>query len=89
MDWAGNGNFAAWNIYGAGPDEILWRWSPAYGHLRYLTDRMGSVMFLMQFNGNPLERYSYDAFGTPTVTNWDGSGARGGSNYGNRFMFTK
>ncbi|MGI8821090.1 MAG: RHS repeat-associated core domain-containing protein [Chthoniobacterales bacterium] len=35
-----------------------------------------------------MEKYTYDAFGQPTVTNWDGSGARTWSNYGNRFMFT-
>ena len=34
------------------------------------------------------EKYSYDAFGWPEVTNPDGSGPRSWSNFGNRFMFT-
>lgn len=88
VEWDGGGNLLAWNIYGAGADEILWRYHVSYGHLRYLSDRMGNVMFLMDGNGNALEKYTYDAFGQPTVTNWDGSGARTYSNYGNRFMFT-
>ncbi len=86
-EWDGNGNFQAYNIHGPGADEILWRYQWGY-NLRYHTDKQGNVAFLLDWYGNALERYSYDAFGTPTVTNWDGSGARTWSNFGNRFMFT-
>ena len=30
MEWDGAGNLAAWNIYGAGADEILWRYTVAH-----------------------------------------------------------
>ncbi|HKP03432.1 MAG TPA: RHS repeat-associated core domain-containing protein [Chthoniobacterales bacterium] len=37
---------------------------------------------------NPgLEKYTYDVFGKPTITGWDG-GDRPISNHGNRFLFT-
>jgi hypothetical protein len=44
--------------------------------------------FVLDIDGNGLERYSYDAFGTSTVTDWNGTNPRSYSWYGNRFMFT-
>ena len=41
----------------------------------------------MDGGGNLIEKYTYDAFGMPTITDWNGN-ARSQSAYGNRFMFT-
>jgi RHS repeat-associated protein len=87
VEWDGDGNFQAWNIYGGDADEILWRYQANAGHLRYHLDVRGNVAFILDGNGNGLEKYTYDAFGNATVTNWDGTNPRGYSNYGNRFMF--
>jgi RHS repeat-associated protein len=88
VEWDGNGNFSAWNVYGAGADEILCRYSTAYPQrLRYHADRMGTIHTLLNDSGI-LERYTYDAFGQPRVTDADGSNARSFSAWNNRFMFT-
>jgi RHS repeat-associated protein len=88
LQWDEFGNFKAWNIYGAGPDEILYRRDATRGDLRYHLDRQGNVAFLLDADGDGIEKYTYDAFGQPTVTDWDGSNPRTSSYYGNRFMFT-
>jgi RHS repeat-associated protein len=88
LQWDEFGNFKAWNVYGAGPDEILYRHDATRGDLRYHLDRMGNVGFLLDGDGDGIEKYTYDAFGQPTVTDWDGSNPRTSSYYGNRFMFT-
>jgi len=81
----GSGNLKAYNIYGAGPDEILWR-NQNGTNLIYHTDKEGNVMFLLDGAGNGTERYTYDAFGAPRITDWDGN-LRGVSAWGNRYMF--
>jgi RHS repeat-associated protein len=86
--WDGQVYFKAWNVYGAGPDEILYRHDATRGDLRYHLDRMGNVAFLLDADGDGIERYTYDAFGQPTVTDWNGENPRTWSVYGNRFMFT-
>src|SRR5205814_4279655 len=53
----------------------------------YHLDRMGNVAFLLDTGGTGVEKYTYDVFGQPTITDWNGSG-RSQSAYGNRFMFT-
>lgn len=88
VEWDEWGYFKAWNVYGPGSDEILWRYADRYGHLRYHSDRMGHVAFLLDFDGAVREKYTYDAFGRPTVSDWNGENARSWSWYGNRFMFT-
>jgi RHS repeat-associated protein len=88
VEWDEWNNEKAWNIYGSGPDEILYRHDFARGDLRYHLDRMGNVAFLLDGDGDGIERYTYDAFGSPIVTDWDGNNARPYSWYGNRFMFT-
>jgi RHS repeat-associated protein len=50
------------------------------------------VAFVFDWDGNRLEKYTYDAFGWPTVVSWTGAAwddahPRSWSNYGNRFMF--
>ena len=88
LEWDGAGNWRAWNIYGAGSDEILMRYDTTVGHSIYKLDRMGNVRAILDAGGNIVEAYAYDAFGQPTVSNWDGSGARSDSTRKNRFMFT-
>lgn len=88
VEWDEWGYRKAWNVYGAGPDEILWRYADSSGHLRYHLDRMGNVAFLLDVNGAVVEKYTYDAFGLPTVTDANGENPRPYSWYGNRFMFT-
>jgi RHS repeat-associated protein len=92
LEWDGSGNFQAYNIYGSGPDEILWRYQASVGHLRYHLDVHGNVAFILDGNGNGLEKYTYDAFGKPTITDWSGNphvnaGNEPQSWCGNRFMF--
>jgi RHS repeat-associated protein len=64
------------------------RYQATVGYLRYHSDMHGNVTALLDYGGTVIEKYTYDAFGRPTVTNGDGTGTRGSSNYGNRFMFT-
>jgi RHS repeat-associated protein len=86
VEWDGAGNFQAWNLYGAGEDEILWRYEVGFDHLRYHHDIHGNVTSVLAYAGNILERYSYDAFGKPTILSPDGT-PRSSSGVGNRFMF--
>jgi RHS repeat-associated protein len=89
-EWGAAGEFVAWNAYGAGADEILFRSQAGVGHLRYHTDRQGNVTALLDDSGNVVEKYRYDAFGQPTITYSDGSVSSHwshGSAVGNRFMF--
>jgi RHS repeat-associated protein len=87
-EWDEWNNLKAWNVYGSGPDEILYRHDTVRGDLRYHLDRMGNVVFLLDSDGDGIERYTYDAFGHPTVTDWNGDNPRTWSAYGNRLMFT-
>ena len=92
VEWDEAGNCQAWNIYGSGPDEILWRYQAEVANLRYHHDVHGNVAFLLDWNGNVVEKYTYDAFGKPTITDWYGNphvnaGNEPQSWYGNRFMF--
>jgi RHS repeat-associated protein len=88
VEWDEWNNLKAWNVYGPGPDEILYRHDAARGDLRYHLDRMGNVAFLLDSDGDGIERYTYDVFGHPSVTDWNGDNPRTWSAYGNRFMFT-
>jgi hypothetical protein len=47
MEWDEAGNCQAWNIYGSGPDEILWRCQAGVGNLRYHHDVHGNVAFIL------------------------------------------
>jgi RHS repeat-associated protein len=80
--------FHAWNVYGAGADEILLRNTAdeKYDYIRFLQDQHGNVAFLLDNDGHVLEKYTYDAFGRPTIAYWDGS-AHAYSYYGHRFLF--
>jgi RHS repeat-associated protein len=87
LEWDGAGNWLAMNFYGAGPDEILARYDSIGRALTYKHDKQGNVVALLGNDGSVVEKYSYDAFGQPTVTdNWGNVWA--GSIHENRFMFT-
>ena len=94
VEWDGGGNLSGLNVYGAGADEILYRYVAATNtRFRYHHDIHGNVTFVLDWTGNQIvEKYTYDAYGTPKVT--DGAGApveyadhTPRSAIGNRFMF--
>jgi RHS repeat-associated protein len=82
------GTNIARSVYGKGIDEILMRTDYVLNQTYYYQqDHEGSITHLTDASGNVIEKYRYDAFGTPTY--YDGSGTQiGGSNYNNRFLFT-
>jgi RHS repeat-associated protein len=92
LEYRANGALGR-NLYGIGIDEILQRYDPAVngGQWFYFQqDHEGSVTHLTNwnnYNGQIVERYRYDAFGTPTIyaPNWTG---RNVSFFNNRFLFT-
>ena len=80
--------FQAWNVYGPGQDEILLRQKSKYGYTRFHPDPHGNVEFLVDNDGQVVEHYTYDIFGTPKVEDWGGSNPpRNWSYYGHRFLF--
>src|SRR5882724_8902710 len=92
-EWDVSGNAVDANFYGARADEIIGRWDSSLGFLFYKQDKQGNVVTLLDQGGTILERYRYDAFGKPTITDWWGNPHVDGNNqprswYGNRFMFT-
>jgi RHS repeat-associated protein len=87
-EWSSSDTLNAWNLYGAGADEIAMRYqtnaTPSYLH--YHSDQFGNVKYLLDSANAIVESYTYDAFGAPTIT-------KNGIDYpestcGNRFMFT-
>jgi RHS repeat-associated protein len=89
VEWNEWNGLKAWNVYGPGPDEILYRHDAYLAiDLRFHLDRMGNIAFVLNAAGEGIERYTYDAFGQPIVTEWNGANPRSYSWYGNRFMFT-
>jgi RHS repeat-associated protein len=58
----------------------------------YYQDSLGNTSHVTDAVGNPLERYTYSAFGTPTVVSWTGSAwdelhPRNSSNFDIRHLF--
>ncbi len=78
--------FQAWNVYGPGADEILLRQGGKWGYLLYHSDANGNVAFLLNNDGEPVEKYTYDVFGRPKITDRYGN-PLAFSYYDNRFMF--
>ncbi len=70
-----------------GSDRLLCRQDATWGLLWYLYDGQGNVTHLCDNAGNVLERYLYDAFGTPTVYDPSGNQRPAGSAYDNRYLF--
>jgi RHS repeat-associated protein len=87
VEWDSAGNRKAFNIYGPGADEILSRYDVGLDYIHYHSDHMGNVQFLLNRTNVGIEKYTYDVFGKPKITDWNGN-VRTQSAYGNRFMFT-
>ncbi len=85
-EWDGSGNLIATNVFGLGDDEILYRVAGST-QLYYKSDPMGNVKFMLDQYGNGIEKYTYDGFGQPKITDWSGNVGTA-SAYGNRFMFS-
>ena len=90
LEW--NDAWWGFNVYGPGADEILWRFQSNVGYLRYHHDIHGNVTTLLDAAGNIIEKYTYDAFGQPTISDWWDNPRVDANNqpqswYGNRFMF--
>jgi len=84
-EWSATGSWLATNIYGAGVDEIVMRFTPTIVYTFY-QDHEGSITHV--YGGLTLaETYRYDAFGQPTIKNWAGN-LLTTSAINNRFMFT-
>jgi RHS repeat-associated protein len=81
------GNWKAMNLYGFGADEILGRYDAVLGALIYKQDKQGNVAFVLNPSNQTVEKYSYDAYGQPTIMDGAGNG-RSQSAIGNRFMYT-
>jgi RHS repeat-associated protein len=73
-------------VNGAQMDEILSRIT-ASGSIRCHYDAIGNVIALTDDRGVVREKYSYDVFGAPTITDSNGA-VLTESAFGNRFMFT-
>jgi RHS repeat-associated protein len=86
-EWDASGNGVDANIYGARADEIIGRWDSSYGFQFYKQDKQGNVTQVLDQNGGIVEKYRYDAFGKPTISDWNDNG-RSSSIIGNRFMYT-
>ncbi len=54
----------------------------------YIHDHLYSPVALTDYSGTILERYEYDAYGSPTIWNADFTTERANSNYGNTYLFT-
>lgn len=81
--------FQAWNVYGPGPDEVLLRSNAQakYGYIRFQQDRHEKVAFLLDNDGQVVEKYTYDVFGRAKVTDGHGQDERPFSHYGHWFLF--
>jgi RHS repeat-associated protein len=85
-EYDGSGTELARYVHGVRVDELLCRISPS-GTVYYHQDGNNNVVALTDATGNVVERYTYDVFGAPTIT--DGSGnVLATSASGNRYLFT-
>lgn len=81
-------------VYGAGLDELVAFDDDAGARYTVLQDALGSVEMLNGWTSGALaERYAYDAFGVPSVTDGSGAPVTGGfggpsSALGNQMWFT-
>jgi RHS repeat-associated protein len=73
-------------VHGPNTDELIARVTST-GLTYYHVDALGSVVVLTGLNGQVLERYIYDIYGTPTIKN-PANATIATSALGNRFLFT-
>ena len=81
------GALAATYVSGPGLDEVL-RLTKGRDHFYYHPDGLGSIAALSDATGAVIERYTYDAFGTPQLAWPVPSSLSQLSTVGNRFFFT-
>ncbi len=74
-------------VYGPGIDEPL-RMTKGRDHFYYHPDGLGSIAALTDATGAVVERYEYDAFGTPQLIWPTPASLTQLSSVGNRFFFT-
>jgi len=79
------GNVLARYVNGAEMDEIISRVAPG-ATIYYHHDALGSVRTLTDSAGDVVEKYGYDAFGTPTIKSAADT-VLNSSAVGNRFLF--
>ena len=82
----GTGTLTASYVFGPGIDEPL-RLARAGSSSYYLSDGLGSPVALTNTSGTVTERYAYDVYGQPQITDGAG-GTLTQSAVGNRFLFT-
>jgi len=85
-EYNASGTVLATHVHGPRLDEVLSTHQGATQYFR-LEDGLGSVTELLNGQGDLLERYTYDAFGLPTILAPDDT-VRLTSSVGNRFLFT-
>jgi RHS repeat-associated protein len=78
----------AYNIYGAGIDEIVARMESGTTAYYFAQDHEGSVTHVFNASGVLVEQYRYDAFGAPTIKDGNGTVLPNGTAINNRFLFT-
>jgi RHS repeat-associated protein len=89
-EYNGSGVFQQWYAYGNYIDEVIMMGttaSPTSARF-YIHDHLYSPAALTTWTGTILERYEYDAYGSPTIWNADFTAERDSSNYGNPYLFT-
>ena len=84
-EWNEWNHFQAWNVYGPGPDNS----SPARGELWISPFSHGPARkrcLLLDNDGRVVEKYTYDAFGQPTITSANGD-PRDFGHFNHSFLF--
>ena len=76
----------AYYVHGARVDELIAK-TDSSGAVYYHQDGLGSTVALTNGSGNLLERYTFDAYGQPSLSDGSGSSITV-TGFGNRFLFT-
>jgi RHS repeat-associated protein len=85
LEYSAHGQPVANTVYGLGADEVIAR-NTGEGQFP-LQDRLGSTVAVTGGDGTVLERYRYDAFGTPTFMDANGNVLEKGTRINNRLLF--
>jgi RHS repeat-associated protein len=85
-EYNGAGTLQRKYVYGSGIDEPF-RMTASNTNYYYHADGLGSITEVTDVNGNLVEQYRYDVYGTPTMYNAGGS-VIGALALGNRMLFT-
>jgi RHS repeat-associated protein len=77
-DMDGSNNLLMRRVYGDGTDQVIARESAGGTVAWYGTDRLGSVIGIVDATGTPIATFNYDGYGNQTVV----SGGANGDRYG-------